>query len=116
MQFPPHFRASIRIHTLEEGGPKAGFFGFSDSGDRRLPLATPAVPNYTTVQIRHEANRRVPCGESFEADCRLIQEEPFVDILRAGSAIELWDGRTIASGEVLEVYCENWDAEWASGE
>ena len=75
-------------------------------------MATPGVPDFNTVQISCDSERDVHCGEKFEANCRMIWEDPYVNLLQPGTQIQLWDGGIFASGVVLEVYPENWDATW----
>ena len=66
------------------------------------------VPNMNTVGFFYTPEAVVQAGEEFEADCWVIWEEGFYPVIRPGAAFQIWDGRFIASGEVLHVYRENW--------
>lgn len=105
---PPHFSANVRIFRREEGGPPQGFFGFSDSGVRRVPVEMDGVPNLNTVAFFYTPDTRIENGEEFEADCCVIWEEGFYPIIQPSLKFRIWDCRFIASGEVLQVYRDNW--------
>lgn len=103
-----HFRAEIRIHNTEHGGPRQGFFYFPESGERNVPLGMAGVAEYNTVKLCYQPAVQVPNGSTFVADCLLITEEPYLQIIAPGRKLELWDGRIFASGCVLELFPENW--------
>lgn len=104
----PHFRASVRIFKLEDGGPLHGFFSFPDSGIRSVPVEMEGVPGLNTVGFFHSPNAFIQNGQEFEADCCVVWEEGFYPAIDDGTAFRIWDGGFIASGKVLHVYLENW--------
>jgi hypothetical protein len=108
MRSSPHFRARIQILDAAAGGPTQGFFGFPESGERNVPLGMARVAGYNTVKLAFQPGAQIPNGSSFEASCWLITEEPYLQVIEPGVPIEIWDGRVIARGTVLEVLAENW--------
>jgi hypothetical protein len=101
--FSPHFSARIKIHELESGGPSIGFFGFPESGVRRVPMGMSGVDGYQTVSLLYRADAEVPNGSSFDAECRLLYEGAFPDLIVPGATFVLWDGGDFATGVITAV-------------
>ena len=108
MNRAPQFRARIRIFPTAEGGPTHGLFGFPASGVRPVPVEMDGVSGLNTVGFFHTPDTLIRAGEEFEAGASVLSEEVFAPIIRPGIAFRSWDGRFIASGEVLEVYPAQW--------
>ena len=108
MSREPQFRARIRIFPTAEGGPTRGFFGFPASGVRPVPVEMDGVSGLNTIGFFQAPDTLIRAGEEFEAGASVLYEEAFASVIRPGVAFRIWDGRFIASGEVLEVFPAQW--------
>ncbi len=66
------------------------------------------VSGLNTVGFFHTPDTLIHAGDEFEAGAAVLSEEVFAPVIRPGVAFRIWDGRFIASGEVLEVYPAQW--------
>ena len=108
MSRAPQFRARIRIFPTAEGGPKHGLFGFPANGIRPVPVEMDGVSGLNTIGFFYAPDTLIRAGEEFEAGAAVLSEAVFASVIRPGVAFRIWDGRFIASGEVLEVYPAQW--------
>jgi hypothetical protein len=67
------------------------------------------VSGLNTVAIFYRPQTRVPCGESFEAECDVLSQDCFRLAVVPGRRFRVWDGDYIATGEVLGVHYDNWN-------
>lgn len=106
--FLPHFRARIDILSREHGGPARGHMDFGPDGMTSLICDFPGFEGRKAVIVRHRPDARVADGESFEADCMDAGSGLLTGALKPGLRFEVWSGRVLAHGEVVQIFTENW--------
>jgi hypothetical protein len=72
-------------------------------------MAMDGVDGMNTVGLWIDGPSVFRSGDSFQARCKVLLEEPYRGVISRGKQFHLWDGGFFADGEVLEVMSENWE-------
>jgi hypothetical protein len=107
----PMFRAEITFHFRENQPPHQGLFGVSDDYHRRVPMQMEGVQGLHTVMMWFPKKGTFRLGDTVVVECSVIAPQLFNEAVQSGAKFELWDGRFIAAGKVLERVQAGWPNE-----
>jgi len=108
MKPTPQFKAHIKVTFEEVPLSRRRVFGFDDNGHRRVPMSMEGVDNLHTVGLWIGGAAQFTEGQEFDAECRVIWPEGFINVVKAGVKFKLWDGGFFATGTITERIEEGW--------
>jgi len=111
MKPTPQFKAHI-VLTFEEHPPsRRRIFGFDDNLSRHVPMKMEGVDNMHTVGLWIDGAAQFSEGQEFDAECRVIWPEGFINVVKKDVKFKLWDGGFFADGIVTERIEAGWQTQ-----